>query len=283
MKAIVVSGNFPALQLEKLRASGLDVAVSEKPMFPERDIKSKYELKEISKANNIASSGYERIENILRESKISGRKLMWRGNILTSEILRYEIEKIALSKGADALYTIVAGGNQACNPHEVGHGAIFANSLIVVDIFPRLRSSGYFGDMTRTFLKGEPNSAQERLVSAVLKAQKLALSKVREGVDGAKIHNEVDDFFVDCGYFTEFKKGEWGGFFHSTGHGLGLDIHEKVSISPRSCILKSGNVVTVEPGLYYRGIGGCRIEDTVVVEKNGARKLSKFHYNWVIK
>ncbi|MBR7105387.1 MAG: aminopeptidase P family protein, partial [Opitutales bacterium] len=188
-----------------------------------------------------------------------------------------------LSKGADALYTIVAGGNQACNPHEVGHGAILPNSLIVADIFPRLRSTGYFGDMTRTFLKGEPTSAQSSLVETVIKAQKLALSKVKDGVDGSVIHNAVDDFFAKNGYFTEFKKGAWGGFFHSTGHGVGLDIHEKVSISPRKCILKTGNVITVEPGLYYRGIGGCRIEDTVAVEKNGMRKLSKYHYNWVIK
>ena len=283
VKAIVVSADFPALQLEKLRMAGFDVAVSEKPLFPERDIKSDYELKEIAKANAIASLGFKRIEDILRESKISAQKLIWKGNVLTSEILRYEVEKTALSKGADALYTIVAGGNQACNPHEVGHGAIKPNSLIVVDIFPRLRATGYFGDMTRTFLKGEPNKAQENLVNAVLKAQRLALSKVRNGVDGSQIHNAVDDFFADNGYFTEFKNGAWGGFFHSTGHGVGLDIHEKVSISPRKCILKTGNVVTVEPGLYYRGIGGCRIEDTVVVEKQGMRKLSKFHYNWVIK
>lgn len=283
VRAIVVSADFPALQLEKLRGAGFDVLVSDKPLFPERDIKTTFEMREISKANAIASLGFERVENILHESKISGRKLIWQGKILTSEILRYEIEKTSLSKGADALYTIVAGGNQACDPHEVGHGAILPNSLIVVDIFPRLRSTGYFGDMTRTFLKGEPTSAQARLVETVIKAQKLALTMVRDGIDGSKIHYAVDDFFVDNRYFTEFKKGAWGGFFHSTGHGVGLDIHEKVSISPRKCILKSGNVVTVEPGLYYRGIGGCRIEDTVAVEKNGMRKLSKYHYNWVVK
>ncbi len=283
IKAIVVSADFPALQLEKLRGAGFDVAVSEKPLFPERDIKNNFEMREIAKANAIASLGFERIENILRESKISGRKIIWHDNILTSEILRYEVEKTSLSKGADALYTIVAGGNQACNPHEVGHGAILPNSLIVADIFPRLRSTGYFGDMTRTFLKGEPTSAQSSLVETVIKAQKLALSKVKDGVDGSVIHNAVDDFFAKNGYFTEFKKGAWGGFFHSTGHGVGLDIHEKVSISPHKCILKTGNVITVEPGLYYRGIGGCRIEDTVAVEKNGMRKLSKYHYNWVIK
>ncbi len=284
VRGLLVPADFPALELEKLRAAGFDVEVSSKPIFPERAVKSERELREIAKANAVASLGFERVVDILRESKISARKILWKGNVLTSEILRFEIEKIALSKGADALYTIAAAGNQACDPHEVGRGAIAPNSLIVVDVFPRLRASGYFGDMTRTFLKGEPSSAQMRLVETVAKSQKLAISKIRDGANGADIHMSVEDFFEDNGYVTEFKNGAWGGFFHSTGHGVGLDIHESgVSISSRPCKLKVGNVVTVEPALYYRGIGGCRIEDTVVVEKNRARKLSKFSYDWVVK
>ncbi len=284
VRALLVPSNFPSLELEKLRTLGFNVEVSDKPIFPERAVKNSTELREITKANNVASLGFARVANILRESKISGRKILWRDNVLTSEILRFEIEKVALSQGADALYTIAAAGNQACDPHEVGRGAISPNTLIVVDIFPRLRSSGYFGDMTRTFLKGEPSSAQERLVCVVAKAQKMAISKLRDGANGAKIHSDVEDFFEDNGYFTELKNGVWGGFFHSTGHSVGLDIHESgVSISRRTCKLKTGNVVTVEPALYYRGIGGCRIEDTVVVEKNAARKLSKFSYDWVVK
>ncbi len=284
VRAVLVSRDFPAFELDKIRSSGIDVEVSSSPIFPERARKSQFELREISKANSIAAQAYSRVVEILRESKISGRKLLWNGKILTSQLLRFEIEKIALFNEADALYTIAASGNQACNPHEVGTGGIVPNSLIVVDIFPRLRATGYFGDMTRTFLKGEPSSAQERLVNTVLKAQKLALSKIKNGVNGADVHFTVEDFFEDNGYFTDSKNGQWRGFFHSTGHGLGLDIHETgVSISPRKCILKTGNVVTVEPGLYYRGVGGCRIEDTVVVENNSVRKLSKFNYDWVVK
>jgi Xaa-Pro aminopeptidase len=283
VRGLLVPSDFPALELEKLRREGFDVAVSESPIFPQRDVKSARELKEIEKANSVAAKGFARIAEILRESKIVGRKLMFGGRILTGEFLRYEVERTALSMGADAMYTIVASGNQACNPHEVGRGAVAPNSLIVADIFPRLRDSGYFGDMTRTFLKGEPNSAQIKLVETVAAAQKLALSKIRAGVDGADIHAAVDDFFEDCGYFTECKNGVWRGFFHSVGHGVGLDIHEKISISPRRCILKAGNVVTVEPGLYYYGVGGCRIEDTVVVTEKGAKKLSAYPYDWVIK
>ena len=283
VRGLLVPADFPSLLFERLRGEGFDVLVSDRPLLPERNVKSAAELSEIRKANAAAAGGFARIESVLCESKIDGGRLLWRGKVLTSQMLRFEVECAALAAGADAMHTIVASGDAACDPHEVGRGAVKPNSLIVADIFPRLRSSGYFGDMTRTFLKGEPSSAQERLVSTVAAAQKLALSKIRDGADGSDIHAEVDCFFEDKGYFTEFKKGAWCGFFHSTGHGVGLDIHEKISISPRKCILREGNVVTVEPGLYYRGIGGCRIEDTVVVRKNRAEKLSKFGYEWVIK
>ena len=283
VRGLLVPQNFPALQLERLREEGFDVAVADSPILPERDVKSARELAEIEKANAVAAKGFARIAQILRESEVSDGKLVWRNRTVSSELLRFEVESAALAEGADAMYTIVAGGNQACDPHEVGHGAILPNSLIVADIFPRLRSSGYFGDMTRTFLKGTPSDAQARLVETVAAAQRLALSKIRDGAEGSGIHATVDDFFAENGYYTEFRNGAWGGFFHSTGHGVGLDIHEKISISPRYCKLRSGNVVTVEPGLYYRGIGGCRIEDTVVVRKNRARKLSNYPYDWVIK
>ncbi len=281
--AVAVPPDFPSLHLEKLRRRGFDVAVSDSPLLAERAVKSARELAEIKKANGVAAAGFARIEEILRRSKAVGKKLVWRGAPLTSEILRFEVECAALSLGADAADTIVACGDQACDPHEVGRGAVVAGSLIVADIFPRLRSSGYFGDMTRTFLKGEPSRAQERLVGTVLAAQKLALSKIRDGADGASIHSAVESFFEANGYFTENGSGGWSGFFQSTGHGVGLEIHESVSISPRKCILRAGNVVTVEPGLYYRGVGGCRIEDTVAVQKNRARKLSSYPYDWVIK
>jgi len=283
VRALAVPADFPALCLERLRAEGFDVEVRADPIFPERNIKCARELREISKANAVASLGFARVAEILRRSEIRAGKLFFEGSVLTSQFLRFEIEKTALENGADALYTIAAAGAQACNPHEAGRGAVEPNSLIVVDIFPRLRESGYYGDMTRTFLKGEPSSAQERLVKTVLKAQKLALSKVKAGADGSAIHKSVERFFEKSGYFTEFKRGAWNGFFHSTGHGVGLDIHEKISLGRRKCILRPGNVVTVEPGLYYRGIGGCRIEDTVAVCENGAKKLSSFPYDWVVK
>ena len=282
MRRLVVPSDFPALVLQKLIERGFDVEICDGEIFPQRQCKSGAELSEISKANDVASACFELAEEILRSSKIDGGVLHYKGAVLTSEFLRTEIEKLAISLGADALDTIAASGVQACDPHEVGHGAVAANSLIVFDIFPRLRSSGYFGDMTRTFLKGEPSKKQEALVEAVLGAQSLAMSKIRAGADGAAVHAAVAERFENGGYFTKLSRGHWNGFFHSTGHGLGLEVHESPSLGARECILREGNVVTVEPGLYYRNIGGCRIEDNVAVCKDGARLLSHYHYNWVI-
>ena len=282
VRSLEVPSDFPSSLLEKLRERKFKVFVCDGEFFPEREVKSKYEISEIAKANAVASKCYELVEDILRASKIVKGKLFYKNKPLTSEFLLTEIECLAISFGADACDTICASGEQACDPHEVGHGVISAHSLIVCDIFPRLRSSGYYGDMTRTFLKGEPTKKQVDLVDAVLNAQKLAFSKICAGVDSSNIHKDVCDFFEKSGYATKQIKGKWGGFFHSTGHGLGLDVHEAPSIGLRKCILEVGNVITVEPGLYYSGLGGCRIEDNVAVLKNGVKKLSHYHYNWII-
>ena len=282
VRALAVPANFPISAFAELAERGFDMAFCDGDFLPERAVKTRRETAQIERANGVASECFALVEDILRKSKISGKKLLYKGEILTCEFLRAEIEKLSISLGADALDTIAACGDGACDPHEVGRGAVLPHSLIVFDIFPRLRESGYFGDMTRTFLKGEPTPQQAALVDAVLRAQKIGLKAVRAGVDGAKVHAEVAAFFEKSGYKTELKNGKWGGFFHSTGHGVGLDVHESPSLGSRKCILESGNVVTVEPGLYYRGIGGCRIEDNVLVQKSGAKLLSHYHYNWII-
>lgn len=283
IRSFAVPKDFPAAMLENFLKEGFDIEICQSQIFPERERKSAFEQAEIAKANDVASACFCLAEEILRTSEIRGDRLIYQGEILTSEFLRTEIEKLSISLGADALDTIAASGIQACDPHEAGSGPVRPNSLIVFDIFPRLRSSGYFGDMTRTFLKGTPNEKQIRLVESVLRAQSRALDMIAEGVDGAEVHSAVVDSFEADGFKTKFSRGHWGGFFHSTGHGLGLEVHEGPSLGTRRCILESGNVVTVEPGLYYREVGGCRIEDNVLVEQGGVRMLSKYHYNWVIE
>ena len=157
------------------------------------------------------------------------------------------------------------------------------NELIIIDVFPRMQKTGYHGDMTRTFLKGQANQEQRALVDAVRAAQNAALAEIKAGVSGTKVHQAADKVFRSNGFHTKRRGESFVGFIHSTGHGLGLDIHEAPRVSQKSGRLKKGHVVTVEPGLYYPEMGGCRIEDVAWVTKEGCELLSSMHYRWQIK
>jgi len=166
----------------------------------------------------------------------------------------------------------VAGGQQACDPHERGSGPLKANELIILDVFPRDVRTGYYGDLTRTVVRGKASDAQRKLWAMVKKGQELAISGMKPGVKGIELHEEIKALFKEEGYPTEQKDGRWQGFFHGTGHGLGLDLHESPRIAHAT--LTEGHVFTVEPGLYYPEIGGVRHEDVVVIEASGARVLT---------
>ncbi len=219
---------------------------------------------------------------MLRASRIVGRRLVHRGAVLTSERLKFAIESACLEAGATSLHTIAAGGDQGCDPHERGSGPLRPHELIIVDVFPRLIANGYFGDMTRTFLRGRASDAQRALVVTVRAAQRAALRTVRAGVEGRVVHAAVVELFAARGYETKRKGGHSVGFFHGTGHGLGLEVHEppRVSVAADQP-LPQGAVITIEPGLYYPGLGGCRIEDVVQVTTRGAPNATlAYPYQW---
>jgi Xaa-Pro aminopeptidase len=172
-------------------------------------------------------------------------------------------------------HTICAPGDQAVDPHEEGHGPIRANQPVVMDIFPRSEKTGYFGDLTRTVVRGRASFALHELYAIVHEGVRLGHRMLRPGVEGMKIHRAIQDLFERQGYRTGLRGGRMQGFFHGTGHGLGLEIHEAPSIGKRPCVMRAGHVVTVEPGLYYLGLGGVRIEDVALVTANGSRCLTR--------
>ena len=153
-----------------------------------------------------------------------------------------------------------------------------ADSLIILDVFPKDARSGYYGDLTRTVVRGKANEAQRALWWTVFDAQKLALQKIVAGGSGVSLQKEVTEFFLQQGYPTEIRDGRWVGFFHGLGHGFGLEIHEQPRIAKTK--FKTGQILTVEPGLYYPGVGGVRIEDDGVVTEKGFKVLSKFGKGW---
>lgn len=275
VRSALVPANFPLGFAQELAASKIRLKPSDGLFWPAREVKTEDELKLMRRALAITEGGLARAMEVLSASKPGpGQKLAWSGKTLTSEILRAEIDSAILRAGGLPANTIVAGGEQACDPHERGSGPLKAGSLIILDIFPRDAKSGYFGDMTRTVVRGRASDEQRRLWETVREGQALALKKMKPGVDGLQLHNEVKGYFTDRGYPTEVRGGRQVGFFHGTGHGLGLEIHE----FPRfqKTVFKAGQVLTVEPGLYYPGIGGVRIEDVVAVTATGTRMLSRF-------
>lgn len=278
-----VADDFPAALFETLRTLGLHVQTAGAPLLPTREIKSAAETRAIRDANRISAAGIHAAERVLRQSTIKGRKLWFEGKVLTSEVLRYAIEVACLGAGGVSLDTIAAGGDQACDPHHRGSGPLRPNELIIVDVFPKANRSGYHGDMTRTFLKGHASDAQRALVDAVATAQKKALKRISHGANGRDVHDACVQEFAARGYETKATPRGAVGFFHGTGHGLGLAVHELPRVSGLvDSELTTGAVVTVEPGLYYPGLGGCRIEDVVQVTPGKPKLLSSYPYRWEI-
>ena len=277
IRRAVVPDTFPLGLARELKKLGVKL----KPraaVFPKREIKSADEVRKISAALTMAEVGMAEGMEILRRSKITrNRRLIYHGNPLTSEKLRAVIDCAILQACGLAANTIVAGGRQACDPHERGHGLLRANEPIIIDIFPRSQKTGYFGDITRTVVRGRANEAVKKLYDTVWRGQKIGFEKIRAGVPTAEVHKAVQKFFLQQGYKTGRRDGRMEGFFHGTGHGLGLDIHEAPRIGATSAgKLRAGHVVTVEPGLYYPEIGGVRLEDVALVTGNGAKNLTRF-------
>ena len=266
--------DFPAGIATALAGAGIQLRPVRGHFWPSREHKTETEVKALGRALRQTEAGMARGIEVLRASKIRSRSLVWAGRPLTSAILRAEIDSAILRAGGLPANTIVAGGAQACDPHERGSGPLRPHELIILDIFPRDAKSGYYGDMTRTVVRGRANDARRRLWETVQAGQRMALKAMKPGVSGLAVHESIKEFFAAQGYPTGQRDGRWAGFFHGTGHGLGLEIHEEPRFG--ATIFQPGQVLTVEPGIYWPGVGGCRIEDVALVTEGGIRKLSRF-------
>jgi Xaa-Pro aminopeptidase len=279
-----VPDDFPAGLYKELCSLGLRIRISAGALFPEREIKSPSEAAAIREGNRCSAAGIAAAERILRACHVRAGRLVHKGSVLTSERLKVAIETACIREGSVSDSTIVAGGDQACDPHNEGSGPLRANELIIVDVFPRVTATGFHGDMTRTFLRGRASDAQRAIVGAVREAQLKALATVRAGVNGTEVHRSVSETFVARGFKTRRTPRGSVGFFHGTGHGLGLEVHEPPRMNATfDYALKKGSVVTVEPGLYYPGVGACRIEDVVQVTAGAPRMLSSYPYGWELR
>jgi len=278
LKRIFVPDNFPHGLARELRRLKIKVKVREDRFFPQRQFKTADEVKKISAALMMAEVGLAEAIQALKNARIGkNRKLMYHNVPLTSEKLRAIIDIAIIQAGGLAAHTIVAGGRQACDPHECGHGVLRAHEPIIIDVFPRSQRTGYFGDITRTVVKGRANEAIRKLYDTVARGQELAFERMETNTPGADVHQAVTELFEREGYKTRRRNGRMQGFFHGTGHGLGLEIHEAPRMGASSTdVLRTGHVVTVEPGLYYPELGGVRLEDVAYITNGTPRNLTKF-------
>ncbi len=272
-----VPHDFPLALADALRKRGLIVLAEKEAFYPERQYKSNAEILHLSAALRIAEAGMRRGINIIKEASVNTDGILeWNGEILSSEILRSEINISMIRRGGFSNSTIAACGSQAAEPHNIGSGPIFANKTIIMDIFPRIQESGYWGDLSRVVVKAEAPDIVKKAYAAVFEAREYAKTLIRPGAIPAEIHKAVKALMEKHGFRTGRQNGRNFGFFHGLGHGIGLEIHEKPSLSPTgSEPLKGGEVLTVEPGLYYPEWGGVRLEDIVAVGANDCRCLTE--------
>ena len=243
---------------------------------PERECKSPAEIEHVRQSERIAEAGLNRGLQLIREAKVDAKGfLIWDGKTLTAEMLQGEVNAEIARNNGSATGTITAPGVQGADPHLTGSGPVHVNAPIVFDIFPRSDATGYFGDLTRTVVKGKAPEIVKKAFTAVYDAQRTAIEMLKPGIAAKDVHNKASEVMASHGFKTDLRAAKPYGFIHSLGHGVGLEIHEAPSLSAKSTIfLQPGHIVTVEPGLYYPEWGGIRIEDTLAITEEGFDDLA---------
>ena len=275
IRSVMVPANFSALLSDQLRAKGYSVQIKRDPFWAERETKNRIEVAQITESLRIARLGLEAGIRMLKRTRTKRDHYLYlNGTRLTSEMLKTAVNTTIMAQGWLPSHTIISSGNQCVDPHHEGSGPIKANTSIIFDIFPRSQHNGYFGDLSRTVVRGRASDKLKEIYATVQAGQQIGYRQIRDGVNGKEVHQNILALFEARGFHTGRINGRMQGFFHGTGHGLGLDIHEPPRIAPVDAMLRTGHVVTVEPGLYYLGIGGVRLEDVVVVTAKGNRNLT---------
>ncbi|MFH1064998.1 MAG: Xaa-Pro peptidase family protein, partial [Nanoarchaeota archaeon] len=270
--SVSVPDNFPVGIAKKLRRRAF-IKVSE-PSF-QREIKSRQELDSIIETQRATESAMHVAMDMIKNSCANSEGLLYHNSMcLTSEWVKREISLELARQGCiSEQEPIVVCGDSCLDAHFTGSGALKANESIIIDIFPRSCTTRYFSDMTRTFVKGKASKGLLGMYNIVKRMKQYSRLNMKPGVNLYELYSDCMKAFEDNGYKTYDCNGAKRGFIHSLGHGVGLDIHE----SPRGKEpMKAGNVVAVEPGLYYTGIGGVRLEDIVHVLPNGCENLTVF-------
>jgi Xaa-Pro aminopeptidase len=283
LKRVAVAPYFPIAEADRLREMGIDLVIA-KDLRDRRRVKRPDEIEAIDAAQRATEDAWREGVDAIRRAKVRADKtLELDGTVFTAERLRAIVESALLERGYASDGAICAPGPQAADPHQIGTGPLHANEPIVMDIFPQHKHNRYWADMTRTVSKGDPSPEIRKIYDVVKRAQDAGIEALRPGVTGREVHELVEDIIWQAGYDT-LRPGQKKdpsdptprGFIHSTGHGVGLEIHEAPSIARSGTApLVVGDVVTIEPGVYDPAIGGVRLEDMLVITETGARNFTQ--------
>lgn len=278
VESVAVPERFPLGVADGLREEGVTVVVDDDGAVDDlRAVKTDEELDHVRRSTLANEKSMKACEDLLREADVENGVLYHEGEPLTSGRVKTEIEISLLKDGCSLDETIVACGTAAADPHDRGSGPLEADQPIIVDIFPRDKDSKYHSDMTRTFVKGDASDTVREWYDLTQEAKEAAFDALEPGATGEAVHAAASEVYEEAGYPTLRKDpATETGFIHSTGHGIGLDVHEAPSLSPRGGELKPGHVVTVEPGLYDPDHGGVRIEDIAIVTDDGYENLTSY-------
>jgi Xaa-Pro aminopeptidase len=280
----VVPEAFPLWLADRLRAEGVQLTTDGTFFNDRRREKTDVELAGIRRAQRAAEAGMDAARELLRRATSNGRGLEVDGAPLTVEHIKSAMSQAFAAHGTTADDFIVAPGPQGAVGHDMGSGAISAGVPIVIDVWPRDNESFMFSDMTRTFVVGEVPEDVRRWHALTKEALDRAVSEIKDGADGRSIFDGTCEIFEGAGEPTQRTKESGkplaNGFFHGLGHGVGLEVHEEpgMGLSTKDP-LRAGDVVTVEPGCYRQGYGGVRLEDLVLVTKDGAENLTQYPYD----
>jgi Xaa-Pro aminopeptidase len=270
---VVTPASFPLDVADHLRANGIELHPDGKLFDLRRRAKSDVELEGVRRAQRGCELALDAIRARLRH-----------GGGVSCEELRAEALRAFTEEGLVAPdIVIVSHGPQTAVGHEPGHGPIEPGEPVVVDLFPRDPETGCFADMTRTFCIGEPPEQLVEQHALCLESLERVYGAVRAGVFGSELHRISCGPFEAAGYPTELTKEEGQvldeGYFHSLGHGVGLELHEQPSLGRVGEELVEGDVIAIEPGVYRKGFGGCRLEDLVRVTAEGCERLTDYPYD----
>jgi Xaa-Pro aminopeptidase len=284
VRSAVVPATFPLEVADHLRANDIQVAVDRKLFETRRRAKTEAELAGIRRAQRAAEAGMEAARDLLRRAEERNGSLVLDGEPLTCERIKGAVAEAFAEHDAAADDFTVSHGAQTAAGHERGSGPIAPREPILIDLFPRDRASSCYADMTRTYVVGLPPPHLGEYHRLCLEALELALAGTRPGVFGSELFAETCHLFEQHGYATllsnEPGKQLQEGFSHGLGHGVGLELHEKPTLTVvRDDPLVAGDVISLEPGLYRQGYGGCRLEDLVLVTEDGVENLTDFPYD----